>query len=100
MRSELVSKHDTKGGKNIHITNNFGLSDSMAQYKILHKGVYANELFNAGVPYHMLKDAHSSTNAFISTAARGDFSKYSDELKQTLVDFGMPKWVLNLPDIE
>lgn len=96
LRSLLVIHNDYKRGWNIKTTNNFGLSDIAAVNKILKERIYENEFKKAGISDELIDKAHKNPIEFISIASRGDFSKYSPEFKQVLIDFGMPEWVFNI----
>ena len=100
LRYELTGAHDLKQGKNIHLTNSFGMSDENAVKSILNERIYQEEFECAGIPEDLINLAHTNTTEFISVASMGNISDYSDEFKQVLVDFGMPEWELKLGDLD
>ena len=99
LREKMTYYNETKNGENYVLTNNFGLSNKKALDKIFDEKIYREEFENAGIPDDLIKKAYESPTDFIMVASRGNFSDYSDEFKQVLIDFGMPEWELKLEDI-
>ena len=97
-RHELTHANDPipdawgKFGKDGHID----ISENNKAFK--EKTWYREELERAGV--HNIDYAYTNKREFIATAAEGDFSKYSPEFKQVLVDLGMPEWMFKLDEVE
>ena len=59
--------------------------------------LFKDELLDGGMGYHGLEDyAYTNKKEFVAVASTGDFSKYSNKLKETLVKLGMPEWVSKL----
>ena len=58
---------------------------------------YYDEFKNAGISEGHIPYAYNNPAEFIAVAAEGDMTKYSDEFKKVLIDFGMPEWMLKLP---
>jgi len=57
---------------------------------------WVQEFRNAGIPEWHIKYAFNNPKEFIAVAAEGNMSKYSEEFKQILHDFGMPEFVFKL----
>lgn len=93
LRHELTHLNDMqprtigKFGKNneIDLTNNKDFEDGKW---------YREELEHAGITN--IDYAYTNKLEFIAVAAEGDFTKYSPEFKQVLVDLGMPEWIFKL----
>lgn len=107
IRHEMTHTNDTKLGQNI--PEKYNLTEILPQKKIIKDGQeidypditnapYAQEFRNAGVSEQDIEYAHRNTKEFIAVASQGDMSKYSPEFKQVLIDFGMPEWLLKLPN--
>lgn len=58
---------------------------------------YREEFLNAGINPKHIPYAYNSRDEFIAVAAEGDMSKYSQEFKQVLKEFGMPEFASKLP---
>ena len=99
LREKMTYYNETKNGENYVLTNNFGLSNEKALDKIFDEKIYREEFENAGISDELIERAYESPTDFIMVASRGNFSDYSDEFKQLLIDFGMPEWELKLEDI-
>ena len=97
-RHELTHANDQipdawgKFGKDGHID----ISENNKAF--MEKTWYREELERAGV--RNIDYAYTNKREFIATAAEGDFSKYSPEFKQVLVDLGMPEWMFKLDEVE
>ena len=111
LRHEMCHINDTKQLENfpeeIRIFNNepktdwFGtpIFDFETDLNI-DKCKYVNEFRKAGIPEIFIKYAYSHPQEFIAVASSGDFSKYSPEFKNYLVELGMPKWMLNFQNLK
>ena len=72
-------------------------SESKKIKKAFQRKKYVKEFISAGVnKFRAEKYAYLSPTEYIAVASEGDMSKYSPELKEILVLFGMPEWELNL----
>jgi len=59
--------------------------------------LFKDDLLDGGMGYCELQDyAYQDKRELLAVSSTGDFSKYSDKFKQTLVKLGMPKWVFKL----
>lgn len=104
LRHKMTHTNDLKHGENID--EKYDLDKIMPKKTVDGKNIidfenckYKEELLNAGIPEYRVKYAYNNTKEFIAVASEGDMSKYSDELKQTLLDFGMPEWMLKMKPI-
>lgn len=59
-------------------------------------GKYYQEFVNAGLDDYKIAYAYNNTKEFIAVASEGEMSKYSPEFRRTLINFGMPEWLLNI----
>lgn len=57
---------------------------------------YRNEFKRAGISEQHIDYAYTNPEEFLSVAAEGDVTKYSDEFKNVLVELGMPDWFFNI----
>ena len=97
LRHELMHLNDIKRSENIHITGVPEEKQKDTLHNIFINQEYKYEFINAGISEKHADYAYNDPQEFIAVAAEGDFSQYSDEFKQLLIDFGMPKWVQKLP---
>lgn len=58
---------------------------------------YREEFLKAGISPNHIKYAYTNAKELLSVAAEGDFSQYSPEFKEVLMQIGMPKYVFDLP---
>jgi len=63
------------------------------------KTKYRDEFRKVGIPEKHIDYAYNNPKEFIAVAAEGDLSQYSPEFKQVLIDFGMPKWLFELDNV-
>ncbi|HNW25727.1 MAG TPA: hypothetical protein PLG15_03075 [Candidatus Gastranaerophilaceae bacterium] len=74
--------------------------DSYFENLLENRNKFQQEFANAGIDqeyidYAFKKDA----SEFKAVATEGDYSKYSDEFKDLLVNLGLPKWVFNMTPV-
>ena len=61
---------------------------------------YVEEFREAGITEYLVRYAYTDPKEFIAVASQGDFSKYSPEFKNYLVELGMPEWMLNFQNLK
>lgn len=63
------------------------------------KTKHRDEFRKAGIPEGHIDYAYNNPKEFIAVAAEGDLSQYSPKFKQILINFGMPKWLFELDNV-
>lgn len=64
--------------------------------EIINNRQYETELRNAGFSEDIINYAYKNKLEFLAVASEGDYSKYSQEFKDTLIKLGLPEWFFNL----
>lgn len=57
---------------------------------------YRDEFRKAGLSDDIINYAYTNRAEFIAVAAQGDYTKYSEEFKQVLIDLGIPEWFFKI----
>ena len=106
LRHEMLHSNDISG--KIQGLDTWDLFDELCSYKTiiedgasttivdLENSKYVDELRRAGISDDYIRYGYTEPAEFIAVAAQGDFSKYSPEFKQVLINLGTPAWVFNL----
>lgn len=89
LRHELTHCNDTKLGEN-------GIINGVDSDAIMSSRQYEDELIKAGLPEDEINAAYKNKSEFIAHASEGDYSKYSDGFKETLIKLGLPKWIFSM----
>ena len=96
VRHEMTHLNDYKKGENIRLTVPKGKSAIKYHFDVFKSRLFRDELMNAGLTEAAADYAYTNPEEFIAEASKGDMNKYSPELKQLLIDFGMPEWEFKL----
>ncbi|MBO6273582.1 hypothetical protein J6O48_12510 [bacterium] len=107
MRHETTHTNDLKLGENID--PKYNLDEILPHHVEIIDGKpkrvndpkkcpFYNELKKLGFSDSEIDYACTNTKEFIAVCSEGPLSKYSPELKQVLIDFGMPEWMFNLKE--
>ena len=96
VRHEMTHLNDRKKGENIRVTVPKGKSAIKYHFDIFQNQLFRDELMKAGLTEAAADYAYTNPEEFIAEASKGNMNKYSPELKQLLIDFGMPEWEFKL----
>lgn len=92
----IVHKKETKVDDNNKIVIDVLRNDNGTPVPDLDKCKYVEEFRNAGIPTYQINYAYTNKAEFVAVAAEGDYSKYSPEFKELLVNLGLPKWMFKM----
>lgn len=98
-RHEIMHINDTKYVVSFKVFEYF--KNKEAAHQLRKKQWHRNEFINAGIPKgkneRHINYAYKNKLEFLAVAAEGNMKKYSAEFKNILENFGMKRWIMNLP---
>ena len=95
---EWSFRHEMTHSNDLKRLHNFpeGFLSKAGDTTIAQDSKFFEELVEIGVDPSHAPYAYNNPEEFIAVASEGDLSKCSPELRQTLLDFGMPEWQFNM----